>query len=148
MCFFHNHMNARDLYDKYKENFYYPDMNEIAGEKYALKIVNEMLLLPGYLLCDCNLPSMEVSNDSSINDEVSNDEKFDAVNHVDLKMNSLTEAQRIVFNTVINAVNGTATDKCIFIDGPGGTGKSYLLNLLISYFPKHIINVLAVAWIE
>ena len=46
--------------------------------------------------------------------------------------------------TILNAVNGNG-NKCFFIDGPGGSGKSYILNILIAYFEDNKINVLPVA---
>jgi hypothetical protein len=58
----------------------------------------------------------------------------------------LTNAQKIIFNKVLNAVKNENNDKYIFVDGPGGTGKSYLLNLLIDYFNKYDVTFLAVAW--
>ena len=45
-------------------------------------------------------------------------------------------------NNVINYKN----NKCQFIDGPEGSGKSYLLNSIIIYLNQENISVLPVAW--
>ena len=40
-------------------------------------------------------------------------------------------------NNVINYKN----NKCYFIDGPGGSGKSYILNSIITYLNQENISV-------
>ena len=42
--------------------------------------------------------------------------------------------------------NNYIYNKCFYIDGPGGSGKSYLLNSLITLLNNEDINVLPVAW--
>ena len=44
---------------------------------------------------------------------------------------TLINAQSIIFNTVIEAINGKYNDRLIFINGLGGTGKSYLLKVVL-----------------
>jgi hypothetical protein len=146
ICVFHNPINAYELYEKYKKNFYYPNMNEIEGEKYCLKIINEILILHGYSLSHFDLPNVDNTDDVLAESRINNDEIDYNADDLDENINSLTDAQRVIFNTVINAINGESQNKYIFIDGPGGTGKSYLLNLVISYCNKYKKNVLAVAW--
>ena len=46
-------------------------------------------------------------------------------------MDSLNEKQQKSFNAMINGQN-------IFITGPGGSGKSHVLNIFIDYFKSHI----------
>jgi hypothetical protein len=146
ICVFHNPINAYELYEKYKQHFYYPNMNEVEGEKYCLSIINQIVILHGYSLSNFNLPDVDDEDYTLAECEMNNDQNINVVDDLEEKINSLTDAQRIIFNTVINALNGKNKIKCIFIDGPGGSGKSYLLNLLISYCNKHKKNVLADAW--
>src|SRR5688500_9110438 len=46
-------------------------------------------------------------------------------------INKLNEDQRNAFNAIINAIDGQGDKHLFFIDGPGGTGKSFLYNALI-----------------
>ena len=41
--------------------------------------------------------------------------------------------QRTVFHTVMNKVNSNVP-ALLFLDAPGGTGKTFLLNILLKYF--------------
>ena len=64
-------------------------------------------------------------------------------------INSLSTKQRKIFDTVMNRLKNVINyknNKCYFIDGPGGSGKSYLLNTIITYLNQESISVLSVAW--
>jgi len=49
-------------------------------------------------------------------------------------MNSLNNKQNDAFNEMINGKN-------IFITGPGGSGKSHVINLFVDYYKKNIENI-------
>jgi hypothetical protein len=54
--------------------------------------------------------------------------------------------QRDIFDTITNAMsNSTNNNRLFFIDAPGGTGKTYLLNAIISYADSKRINICASA---
>ena len=55
---------------------------------------------------------------------------------------------REIFNKIMESINDNNYNynKCFFIDGPSGSGKSYLLNSLITHLNNENINVLPVAW--
>jgi hypothetical protein len=146
ICAFHNPINARELYEKYKIHFYYPSMNENEGEKYAINIINSILILHGYSLIDFDLPCNNYLHEKITDIDYNITQNLNDSDNIVQQIKSLTNAQEIIFNKVINAVKNENHDKYIFVDGPGGTGKSYLLNLLIDYFNKDKVNVLAVAW--
>ena len=143
ICVFHSPVNARELFDKYKTNFYVPTVNEVIGEQFALKIINDILSVNGYSLTNFNLPSLDITIDNYNDNVVNHFNK--ASQNINERINSFTNAQSIIFNTILNAVNGKE-NKCFFIDGPGGSGKSYILNTLIAYFKDNKINLLPVAW--
>ena len=56
---------------------------------------------------------------------------------------SLSNKQRESFNKIMESINDKNYNykKCFFIDGPGGSGKSYLLNSLITHLNNENINV-------
>ena len=89
------------------------------------------------------MPSLDITIDN-YNDNVV-DHCNEASMHINDRIKSFTNAQSIIFNSILNAVNGNG-NKCFFIDGPGGSGKSYILNTRIAYLKNNKINVLPVAW--
>src|SRR5688500_16995933 len=59
---------------------------------------------------------------------------------------SLNEKQRIAFDTIMAAVDDDSMPiRCFFLDGPGGSGKTYLYNTIISKLRGRGKKVLAVA---
>ena len=81
--------------------------------------------------------------------EENNDETFyekcNTLNEVHLKINTLKTNQKNIFNVVLESLKQKQKNS-IFIDGPGGSGKSYLLNILINYLKFYGIPFLCVAW--
>ena len=49
-------------------------------------------------------------------------------------MQQLNETQSQVAHTIINAVNAGSDIRCFYIDGAGGTGKTFLYNTLVHIF--------------
>ena len=59
----------------------------------------------------------------------------------------LNQDQRSAVDEVLAAHHNQSTnDSCLFIDGPGGTGKTYLYNTLYHLFMGQGIYVISVAW--
>lgn len=58
------------------------------------------------------------------------------------------EEQRFIINNIISLVkeNNTNTPNAYFIDGPGGTGKTFVYNYLIHSCSQLGFDVIAVAW--
>ena len=52
-------------------------------------------------------------------------------------------AQIAAFNQIVNAVEGKSDKKLFFLDGPAGSGKTYLYNTVILYLQLHNYSVLA-----
>ncbi len=49
-----------------------------------------------------------------------------------MAIENLNDGQRVAYNGVINAYVAHHA-KVIFIDGPGGTGKTYIENLILNF---------------
>ena len=47
------------------------------------------------------------------------------------QVDSLNSEQRPIFEKIMAAINDPNANKCFFLDGPGGSGKTYLLNTII-----------------
>ena len=57
ICIFHNPINARELFDKYKIYFYNPFIPSEIGEYKALKEISQILSNNGFTLSDFGLPT-------------------------------------------------------------------------------------------
>lgn len=61
----------------------------------------------------------------------------------------LNQTQLNIGETIINTINNNFSSqfsKCFYIDGPGGSGKTFLYNALIQKCKSINLNVLCVAW--
>ncbi|CAF1613761.1 unnamed protein product [Adineta ricciae] len=61
----------------------------------------------------------------------------------------LNQDQRSIADTIIESSHKqtiTSDDSCFFIDGPGGTGKTYVYNALCHLFMAKGVHVMRVAW--
>ncbi|KAK3894115.1 hypothetical protein Pcinc_002133 [Petrolisthes cinctipes] len=63
--------------------------------------------------------------------ETESTESPESEEQVQQKIDTMTDEQADVFNTVISSVDENPT-KLFFLDAPSGTGKTYMLNLIIS----------------
>lgn len=72
-----------------------------------------------------------------------------AVTHQDSehRIAALNVQQRAIFDTIIHAIQDNAVQQRIFfIDGPGGSGKTFLYNALLHYLRTHLdLSSIAVA---
>ncbi|XP_023239126.1 LOW QUALITY PROTEIN: uncharacterized protein LOC111637795 [Centruroides sculpturatus] len=98
--------------------------------EYALKDVKDTLTL-SHSLCNFNLP--DVGYDLSSMNQIIYDSDVEQ-KAADEMITSLNDDQRQAFTTIINAVNDEEIPKCFFLDGPGGSGKTYLYRSLLHYF--------------
>ncbi|RCN49553.1 hypothetical protein ANCCAN_04325 [Ancylostoma caninum] len=57
----------------------------------------------------------------------------------------LNEEQKIVVDAVLAAVHGSG-NRCFFVDGPGGTGKTFVYNTIYDLLLGEKKNVACVAW--
>ena len=151
ICSQQNPINARELFEKFKHNFYYPTMSPEIGENWALKIINESLLLYGMTNEDFQLPAYDeelcnVTEEQNHMFETRTQEIKNSNDELKKCIISLSTKQREIFNKVIKALDGKDNPKYFFIDGPGGSGKSYLLNTIINYMESNSISITAVAW--
>lgn len=105
----------------------------------------------GFSLIDFKLPI--INDDKSIMDWTLMSDNFESkidedtiINENNRKIQTLTKIQSHIFNNIINSIDNQNAKKCYFIDGPGGTGKTHLLNTLIGYFMEHQVSFLSVAY--
>ena len=61
-------------------------------------------------------------------------------------VNSLSIEQQNVYEYLNSSIFHNVGNKLVFIDGPGGTGKSYVLNTFINNLEKNGVKYVCVAW--
>jgi hypothetical protein len=136
----------RMLWDKYKEHIYddckavlqrrgivEPSIEQI--ESWALHSLRDGLAKFSKTLEDFGLPTPSIAFDRFETNrllEVERDYNVEVLQaEVAMASESLNDGQRAAYNGVIDAYVGHHA-KVIFIDGPGGTGKTYTENLILN----------------
>ncbi|XP_043474034.1 uncharacterized protein LOC122506104 [Leptopilina heterotoma] len=152
ICVFGLPVNAVDLWKKYKEHMIFDNSlpTEVSIQK-SLILINEVLSFHGFTLNQFGLPGIyqKVLDDyDSIRVEDNALELQLLKEEADSPIKSLNNDQRSVFNDIMIAVHDDNCNKrYIFLDGPGGSGKSYLHNTIITTLESEGLVVLSVAWI-
>uniref|UniRef100_A0A8C5M2A9 ATP-dependent DNA helicase n=1 Tax=Leptobrachium leishanense TaxID=445787 RepID=A0A8C5M2A9_9ANUR len=142
--------NAKELFEKYKhqliEDFsrhpgHTPDCHICLNS--ALLDIQEILIVNGKKCQDFGIPT---PTDYST---VKTTDIYDAVlqSHIGVQMQAaLNDQQRETFEDILSATqNDTLPQRCYFIDGPGGSGKTYLYQTLLHSFRGNKQIALAVA---
>jgi len=147
------------LWDKYKEHIcddckvalqrrgiVEPSIKQI--ESWALHSLRDALAKFSKTLKDFGLPTPSVAFDRLETNrllEVERDYNVEVLQaEVVMAIESFNDGQRAAYNGVIDAY-ATHHSKVIFIDGPGGTGKTYIENLILNTVRSHGDIALAVA---
>ncbi|XP_043462925.1 ATP-dependent DNA helicase pif1-like [Leptopilina heterotoma] len=122
---------------------------EISLQK-SLLLINEVFNFHGFTLHQFGLPNIDLK---ILEDYNSVDKENNALTLQLLKkeannlIESLNDEQPQVFNNVMMAVHNDEYDSIyFFLDGPGGSGKSYLHNTIITTVESEEIVVLSVTW--
>ncbi|XP_044010203.1 uncharacterized protein LOC122853855 [Aphidius gifuensis] len=119
--------------------------------KTLILIENDLLKISGKKLSDFNMESPSRTDDND--DNFLRDRAYIAETSYDLDILSnyiqenepkLTDDQQAVYNTILQSVLQN-TGKLFFLDAPGGAGKTFMLNLLLSKLRVQGIISLAVA---
>lgn len=122
---FHQTINAIDLYEKYKEHFFLPTLEKLEGEKHALIIISKILISHKLSLSSFNLPEIENI------DKLLNEKSIINSDEINISINKLSLEQKNIYNYIKNLIYNKSGKKTIFIDGPGGCGKSFVINTVI-----------------
>ncbi|XP_065356368.1 uncharacterized protein LOC135950766 [Calliphora vicina] len=152
--------NALILWEKHKDNFSEDIKRQLEIElqqemqnldevynRCLIEIEDAILLIGGHHLTDYGLPTPRRLNNTHPNTEYIAEINYD-VNILQqeavIRENSLTDEQQKVYDQVMQSVENR-TGQLFFLDAPGGTGKTFLLNLLLTKVRSHGNIALAVA---
>ena len=127
------------IWEKYKKNFIEGFKNN--NIENALTEINNILQSENFQCSDFGLPSP-----SNTTNDFYEEEKLKFKNECKILFEEyykqLNTDQLQIFNKIISG----QVSNLIFIDGPGGTGKTFLYKTLIYYFISHDKNVLSMTW--
>lgn len=137
---FHQPPNAPTLYEKYKEHFMQDNIPQEQAEATCLKTINDILLMHKCDLAEFGLPLFDMAN---VIDIQTGESKTVDVNQLE---NSLNFNQKKTYKAIMKSISEANSNKLFFIDGPGGSGKSYLHNIIKDVLHHRGIKVLPIAW--
>jgi len=138
ICAFGAPLNALELFNKYKVHLY-EDKTRHNGhtdncalcEDFALYEIQATLIIHGKKCTDFGLPDPRQRHSpmqSFTFDALLEKDKFEEM------IATLNYQQKSAFDTIVSAINDEKLPhRCFFLDGPGGSGKTYLYKTLISY---------------
>ena len=148
--------NPIDLWENFKsdmiEDFmYFEELSERISEQYALREVNTSMIHNyglsvtsfGFSLVK-GLPELNVEG-SDINADVEANEYSTLYRQCNVEQREIVDA---VVNEIDSHGDNDCFDRCraYFIDAPGGCGKTFVANTLISYALSKSLKVASCAW--
>lgn len=128
------------VWNKYKEEFCddlhkdFPSLNNDQIYKMALSEIESILNENNRSLLEFDFEKSQIES----NENYFELSAFD-IETFELNMNSLTLEQKKIYDLILNSIDDKENfeNKIFFIDSPGGTGKTFLLNTIIK---KVLIN--------
>src|SRR5260364_31798 len=148
--------NVKDLWEKFLdhliEDFISQENSRDLAIAKALLLIEKYLIQNGMTLLDFpNLPIIDyalLEEDQQNNTLIAKEQHFDQnkINETSENEKSLNEDQNKIFVEIIKAIKDEINSTLFFVDGPGGTGKTFLYNLLLAYIrSKKHLNGIAIA---
>ncbi|XP_004308422.1 PREDICTED: uncharacterized protein LOC101310942 [Fragaria vesca subsp. vesca] len=124
----------------------YTSSNDVANRNRLLRDLNRILQQFGKNIRDYDLPQLTGELEDNIGmPRYIEDELFIDVPQEDIDaIDRLNNDQTVAFNTIMSAVNGKKS-ALFFVDGPGGTEKTYLYRALLANLRRMNHIVLATA---
>ncbi|CAL0322783.1 unnamed protein product [Lupinus luteus] len=98
-----------------------------------LRDLNDLLLLHGKQISDFDLPTVPLqAAEDNVVPRIIDEQLSFHISHEDLDaVGKLNSDQSLAFNNIMNVIE-QGHSKVFFVDGPGGTGKTFLYRALIS----------------
>lgn len=111
-------------------------------------IEDRCLMMSNQTLRDVGLEITPVrTNEGAVNREILRETSYDTnemQNIVSTNLPHLVDDQRLAFNAIIDAID-SKRGGLFFLDAPGGTGKTFLINMILAYVRQKGEVMLAVA---
>ena len=104
----------------------------------ALGEINRLLKEMGSCLSEFPMLPQEFDEEDQAGDFVDAQSAIQLAETAQINQASMNIGQQTAFETVISAIENPGHQQVFFVDGPGGTGKSFVYNTLIA----HVTGVL------
>ena len=132
------------LWENYKnhliDDFLHQNLDEGAAINFALRDILDVLVLHGKKCADFNLPEPSAARLPTVVPDRNADKEIGQI-----MVAKLNEQQKIGFQRVLNAVERPQEGNCFYLDGPGGSGKTFLYETLYYHFTGANMQVECVA---
>lgn len=117
--------------DKMSEDYIHKGFDSKSSENKALLDIEQILIINNYTLQLFNLPETYENEELEEEEYDTEEEKMYFNEHID----TLNEKQKHIFNEITQIISDiNILNKCFYIDGPGGSGKTYLYNVLMAFY--------------
>ena len=108
----------------------------------ALNEINSILYENG---TNCERIGLPIPVDSQLNDEPTQEQQHE------IDFNILNNEQRQLVDSAILAVESSVEEdpthpKCLYVDAPGGSGKTFVFNMIANYLRQNQYRVSCAAW--
>ena len=147
ICAFCQPLDPLSLWERFKGDFcedFAQEHDPIEAEQLALNSIQSVLALHRLTNAEIGLPAPRVPVIVAV------DEQFDQAaerDEAEENLVKLNDRQRVAFDAVMAAIDDPdAEQRCFYLDGPGGSGKTFLYNTLISVLRARGERAVAVAW--
>ncbi len=124
---------ARILWDEFRDLFAEDFLDKMSDQENAyneaLCCIEKKLFMHGKTLEEAGLPGA-VDNTTEAAREILRWDKKSLEQYVNQWLPLLSDGQRMVFEYAMNVIEGREESVPVFVDGPSGTGKSLLLNVI------------------
>ncbi|CAL0312721.1 unnamed protein product [Lupinus luteus] len=130
--------DVRSLWEEFKNYMVedYPSTSCTTRNNFTnqlLRDLNDLLLLHGKQISDFDLPTVPLqAAEDNVVPRIIDEQLSFHISHEDLDaVGKLNSDQSLAFNNIMNVIE-QGHSKVFFVDGPGGTGKTFLYRALIS----------------
>ncbi|GBP55934.1 ATP-dependent DNA helicase PIF1 [Eumeta japonica] len=133
ICVFCEVTDPNALWEKFASHFiedFTRSRPEILSKQLALQEIDETLKLHGKRLTDFGLPELDIDENSIFLSDPVYDCDIEKANGYE-KYQKLNTEQKYVVDTILNAVNNPTERKLFYLDGPGGTGKTFVFTTIL-----------------
>nr|CAH7714780.1 unnamed protein product [Callosobruchus chinensis] len=133
ICVFCEVTDPNALWEKFASHFiedFTRFRPEILSKQLALQEIDETLKLHGKRLTDFGLPEPDIDENSIFLSDPVYDCDIEKANGYG-KYQKLNTEQKYVVDTILNAVNNPTERKLFYLDGPGGTGKTFVFTTIL-----------------
>lgn len=147
IAIFQQPSNTSQLWDTFKDSLsedYLQLYDPTQAYNFSLRDINETLKLHGFSLSTFNLPVINDFLTTNHNPNFSKNPNLD----YNMMIQQANYDQLLIINEINKVIQHNSVDKsnAYFIDGPGGTGKTFVYQCLIQKCFDLGLEVISVAW--